>query len=64
MLVNDPNVCGDIKFRAFRKESTVFADCGGFIDVLGGTRDIPITNRDLPYTQLRVPGFTDEEIYK
>lgn len=43
-----PSLWGDsIEFRAFRKETTMFIDCYGFGDVFGGTRDIPIANRDM-----------------
>lgn len=40
----------------------MFADCGGFTDVLKYTRDIPMANQDPLYTKLSVLGFTDEEI--
>ena len=60
----DPPVFnGDrLKFRAFRKEAIMFADCCGFGDVFEGTREIPIADADLSYTQIRAMGFSEEEI--
>ena len=51
----DPPVFnGDpLHFPSFGKEAIMFADCCGFRDVFGGTREIPIADGDLSYTLIR-----------
>ena len=61
--LNPPMFDGDsLKFRSFRKEAAMFADCCGFGDIFEGNREVPIADGALTYMQIRSRGYTDAEI--
>ena len=61
--LNPPVFSGDsVHFRSFDKEAIIFAEYVGFGHILKDTLEIPVADPSISYAELRLLGFTDDDI--